>query len=450
MTGSELSAAVLPWAAVAACHASATPSLFSRSVSVQAAAVLVDRAQLCGTPPSRSASLSAASRSEGRQASRGGAHVEGGGETEYLPLTTAVTAWLDHAAQAIAAAPLQGGQAHSMRFLTSATPPVLGPTASAAEITNVASEQSVVQIAPAVHSAASSRLEESQHGTAPAGGPLSDAAEGSVAAGAPEAAGLNSGVLSEGLTSEPDRDGPPDTDWVQEAAASSLGSRSATSVAQADGQAAAVLNEASRSAAPLRAVAESGYTQHASIPHAHPLNAPSAAGEHGAAPCPHPVPQPAGGVTARTQPGSPVPGPLGSVEPAHQSPMPAQSLELLAGSASSTPGDHRPPLPPSSAGRRGESSVASAEGRGSSLRALKLRLLTTRGATIRGRPQSAPSSGAGEPLLQPRWSIAQPRQTSPSRETHQACFGTCTCSVVPMLHSYLDQPASTYRLSRLC
>ena len=96
----------------------------------------------------------------------GGAHVEGGGETEYLPLTTAVTAWLDHAAQAIAAAPLQGGQAHSMRSLTSATPPVLGPTARAAEITNVASEQSVVQIAPAVHSAASSRLEESQHGTA--------------------------------------------------------------------------------------------------------------------------------------------------------------------------------------------------------------------------------------------------------------------------------------------
>ena len=447
MLGSEMSATAPPLAA-ATPRPVTTPSLWGRSVSVQAAVELTDRAQTCGNPLS-AASRSASSQSGARQSGStwADAHAEGGGETEQLPLSAAVTAWLDHAVRALAAAPSQGGQSPGRRSPTFMPPSTGGPADTAAGGLTAAAGRSQLQNSPAVKPAASSRSTESQHRSEVAGGMRIVTAAGSAASDKPQAA---DGLLIRGPTSHLDREGANDVLPFSAEAAASVSSGSVGSggsrehVAPADAPAAAQLDdtnvgpvitmetftdEEQAAAAASGSFAEPGCTERISIaqapsPPVYPAEH-ACSYEQSAAMAPHSAPQAAGEPPSRIQPQPSVADaahrPLKAMEPTRQSSSQGQSSQHVIASALK-PGrvERRPPLPPASAGRRGGSSVASGEGRGSSLRALKLRLSTTRGAALLARPQSAPSGGAEEPLLQPRWNIAQPRSTSPSRDHGQA------------------------------
>ena len=423
------------------------------------------------------ASSSAASNRCGYESgsSRLDAHAGGGGNTdERLPLSAAVTVWLDRAARASAAAPSHSGQSRGRRSAASVTSSTCPPE-TAADVFTDAARRAELRHSPPASAAAIYAPPDPPHGIGSADGLRSHMAAGLVALTMQLADTTPAAVPCEGVTSKPARDGAPNITPVYQAAGASKGDGSADAgraahVMPADVPAAAQpadalvrqsivmgvsADEAHTAAAVGGALAVLESTEGGSIGRAQSQPVYALAQGHSAATAPHTAPQAAGEPQSWMQPNPPVPDaaptPLGDLDPTHHHSASPRQSSLHAGEHSTNKrAEHRPPLPPASAGRRAGSSLASAEGRGSSLRALKLRLSTTRGAAaLRGRPQSAPSSrGAGEPLLQPRWSIAQPRPTSPSRDPGQARSGSRGSLVPSMVRSYPND--TTARHVSLC
>ena len=418
VTGSELSAAVNP--PTAGVRGPATVHQLTaavRTVSVQAAVELLDRAQSRGTPVHSTASSSAPSRSSRHQTrSQIDVREERGGD-EPWPLSAAVAAWLDGASQAEARVQSAGGQSgrsrikmpsRSDRSGSAAGESNRGPHAVSEHtvIAAPASEESRAQQADAseqagsLHSAAGTHIELDTSRAAlsqddmVASSPSRNAPNGPADAEAPTSA-LRSGpwLVSAGVTAEA---GHPDTAQTMHGA--DLQS-SACEGPAANPDASAAASPSAEKPDDALAVAP---------PACQPLQ------EQSAQTTLHIAPDVAvelraaeGSQSAHVAVGQ---GPLAPADSA----TPAEGMQAAA---SATHGNNRQELPRKLPERKG-SSVASSEARCGTLHALKLRL-SARSSSHPGRPQSAPIRAREPPLLQPRWSIVRP--DPPPRDHNQAC-----------------------------